>query len=107
MNPYPRTNRFTRAAPAATPAAYNVTNKGSAAIEQGGLGGRVLEFASPAEAFAYAAKAAGENDRIIAFGSFHTVAGVMRALTRRSVRYRSVKEIERETHSSHIGFGYR
>lgn len=55
----------------------------TAAIEQGGLGGRVLEFASPAEAFAYAAKVAGENDRIIAFGSFHTVAGVMRALTRR------------------------
>lgn len=55
----------------------------TAAIEQGRLGGRVLEFASPAEAFAYAAKAAGENDRIVAFGSFHTVAGVMRVLTRR------------------------
>ena len=39
--------------------------------------------ASPEEAFAAAAKLAGENDRIAVFGSFHTVAAVMRALGRR------------------------
>jgi dihydrofolate synthase/folylpolyglutamate synthase len=36
-------------------------------------------FASPAEAFANALSRAGENDRIAAFGSFLTVAGVMEA----------------------------
>jgi dihydrofolate synthase/folylpolyglutamate synthase len=36
-------------------------------------------FASPAEAFANALSRAGENDRIVVFGSFYTVAGVMAA----------------------------
>jgi len=36
-------------------------------------------FASPAEAFANAMSRAGENDRIVVFGSFYTVAGVMAA----------------------------
>jgi dihydrofolate synthase/folylpolyglutamate synthase len=44
------------------------------------LGGRVECFASPEDAFVRAAKLAGENDRIAAFGSFHTVAAVMRAM---------------------------
>ena len=35
-------------------------------------------FASPAEAYDQACILAGENDRIIVFGSFHTVAGVLR-----------------------------
>ena len=37
----------------------------------------VTRFASPAEAFRNALERASENDRIIVFGSFHTVAGVM------------------------------
>lgn len=36
--------------------------------------------ASPAEAFAFARQSAGDNDRIVAFGSFMTVAGVLDAL---------------------------
>jgi dihydrofolate synthase/folylpolyglutamate synthase len=36
-------------------------------------------FANPAEAFANAMSRAGENDRIVVFGSFYTVAGVMAA----------------------------
>jgi len=54
----------------------------AAAVEAGKLGGDVACFASPQEAFASAAKLAGENDRILAFGSFYTVAAVMRALNR-------------------------
>jgi len=37
----------------------------------------VQTFASPADAFANALSRAGENDRIVVFGSFLTVAGVM------------------------------
>jgi dihydrofolate synthase / folylpolyglutamate synthase len=36
-------------------------------------------FATPAEAFNSAMSRAGENDRIVVFGSFYTVAGVMAA----------------------------
>ncbi|MDR2507016.1 MAG: bifunctional tetrahydrofolate synthase/dihydrofolate synthase [Candidatus Accumulibacter sp.] len=39
-------------------------------------------FVSPEEAFARAVRLAGENDRIIVFGSFLTVASVMRAMNR-------------------------
>jgi dihydrofolate synthase/folylpolyglutamate synthase len=41
--------------------------------------GDILPFKSIAEALRYACNAAGENDRIIAFGSFYTVAEVMQA----------------------------
>lgn len=41
-------------------------------------------FASPQDAFTRAAKLAGENDRILGFGSFHTVAAVMRAMKQRA-----------------------
>ncbi|RQS85106.1 bifunctional tetrahydrofolate synthase/dihydrofolate synthase [Burkholderia seminalis] len=37
----------------------------------------VTLYASPAEAFRDALKRASENDRIVVFGSFHTVAGVL------------------------------
>ena len=37
------------------------------------------QFADPAKAFANAMSRAGENDRIVVFGSFYTVAGVMAA----------------------------
>ncbi|NHZ97303.1 bifunctional tetrahydrofolate synthase/dihydrofolate synthase [Massilia sp. CCM 8734] len=39
----------------------------------------VNTFADPAAAFANAMSRAGENDRIVVFGSFYTVAGVMAA----------------------------
>jgi dihydrofolate synthase/folylpolyglutamate synthase len=39
----------------------------------------IRTFATPAEAFDDARKRAGENDRIVVFGSFFTVAGVMQA----------------------------
>ena len=37
------------------------------------------KFSNPEEAYAFAMSKAGENDRIVVFGSFLTVAGVMRA----------------------------
>ncbi len=37
----------------------------------------VTQFNTPADAFQDALKRASENDRILVFGSFHTVAGVM------------------------------
>ena len=49
-------------------------------VTAGKLGGHVECFASPDEAFKRAAKLAGENDRIAVFGSFYTVAAVMRAM---------------------------
>jgi dihydrofolate synthase/folylpolyglutamate synthase len=39
----------------------------------------VREFENPAQAYAAACSGAAENDRIVAFGSFHTVAAVMAA----------------------------
>jgi dihydrofolate synthase/folylpolyglutamate synthase len=39
----------------------------------------ITEFPDPAAAFANAMSRAGENDRIVVFGSFYTVAGVMAA----------------------------
>ncbi len=41
--------------------------------------GEVLRFASVTEAMHHACEVADENDRIVAFGSFYTVAEVMRA----------------------------
>ncbi len=41
--------------------------------------GRVEVFATPADALRHACNAAAENDRIVAFGSFYTVADAMRA----------------------------
>ncbi|MCM8593758.1 bifunctional tetrahydrofolate synthase/dihydrofolate synthase [Accumulibacter sp.] len=52
------------------------------AIEKGALGGRIECLSDPAAAFARAAELADENDRILVFGSFHTVAAVMRSLQR-------------------------
>jgi len=55
----------------------------AAILAEGGQGGGVECFAFPAEAFKRAAKLAGENDRIVSFGSFYTVAAVMRAMKSR------------------------
>lgn len=48
-------------------------------LRQNSVQGRIQTFASVAEALSYAYNAAGENDRIAAFGSFHTVAEAMAA----------------------------
>jgi dihydrofolate synthase/folylpolyglutamate synthase len=48
------------------------------ALRQAGVD-RVREFENPARAYAAACSAAAENDRIIVFGSFHTVADVIAA----------------------------
>lgn len=53
------------------------------AVASGRLGGEVSTHADPAAAFAAARKEAGGNDRILVFGSFYTVAAVMRALKER------------------------
>ncbi len=55
-------------------------------IVRSGAGGEVRRFPSPRQALAAAQEDAGEGDRIIAFGSFYTVAEVMaaRAATPRS-----------------------
>ena len=42
----------------------------------------INQFTSPENAYAYAISKAGENDRILVFGSFLTVAGVMKVLKR-------------------------
>ena len=44
-----------------------------------GVKGQILTFATATEALQHACKEASENDRIAAFGSFYTVAEVMRA----------------------------
>jgi dihydrofolate synthase/folylpolyglutamate synthase len=46
--------------------------------------GKVVRFPAVTEALHHAYNQAGENDRIVAFGSFHTVAEVMRARGLRS-----------------------
>lgn len=65
-----------RAAPASALAAVVAGTAGA------GLGGEVECFDSPAAAYARARKLVGEDDRIVVFGSFLTVAAVMRELQR-------------------------
>jgi dihydrofolate synthase/folylpolyglutamate synthase len=47
------------------------------ALRKSGVKGEMLSFDTITEALSYAYKAAGENDRIVSFGSFYTVAEVM------------------------------
>ena len=49
-------------------------------LEEVRVGGEVDCFPSVREAYAFAVKQAGENDRILIFGSFHTVADAIRAM---------------------------
>ncbi|MSQ73101.1 MAG: bifunctional tetrahydrofolate synthase/dihydrofolate synthase [Betaproteobacteria bacterium] len=51
-------------------------------IEASGAGGTIEEFDSPRRAYLSASARAGENDRIIVFGSFHTVAEIMAVRSR-------------------------
>ena len=53
-------------------------------LEDEEVSGAVQTFATVTDAVRHACNEAGENDRIVAFGSFHTVAEVMRA---RGLRY--------------------
>jgi dihydrofolate synthase/folylpolyglutamate synthase len=53
----------------------------ASALAAAGITG-VPAFDSPAAAFAFAKDKAGDNDRILVFGSFLTVADVMRNLAR-------------------------
>jgi dihydrofolate synthase/folylpolyglutamate synthase len=48
-------------------------------LDATGIEGEVRCFGSPAEAFAAARRSAAEGDRIVAFGSFLTVADVLAA----------------------------
>jgi dihydrofolate synthase/folylpolyglutamate synthase len=50
------------------------------ALASAGAAGDVLCFENPREAYAAARKRANENDRIVVFGSFHTVAEVMQGI---------------------------
>jgi dihydrofolate synthase/folylpolyglutamate synthase len=54
----------------------------SAVLAAAGVAGPLPSFGSAAAAYAYAREQAGEDDRILAFGSFLTVADVLRALGR-------------------------
>ncbi len=53
-------------------------------IAAGKLGGEVICYASPQEAMLAAKGLAAESDRILAFGSFYTVAGALEALRKKS-----------------------
>src|SRR6266850_5842304 len=50
------------------------------ALSRVGVGGDVICCKNPLEAFAAARKRASENDRIVVFGSFHTVADIMQGI---------------------------
>jgi dihydrofolate synthase/folylpolyglutamate synthase len=49
----------------------------SSGVENAGKEGSIQTFLSPSEAYQKALSLAGEGDRIVIFGSFYTVAGVM------------------------------
>ena len=55
----------------------------AAIIADADLGGEVICYASPGEAMQAAKGRAAESDRIVAFGSFHTVAGALAALRKK------------------------
>ncbi len=52
-------------------------------IGQAGLGGEVICYPSPQLAMQAAREQAAESDRIVAFGSFYTVAGALEALRKK------------------------
>jgi dihydrofolate synthase / folylpolyglutamate synthase len=53
-------------------------------VRAGGLGGEVICYDTPIAAMQAARERAGESDRILAFGSFYTVAGALEALGRKA-----------------------
>ncbi len=52
-------------------------------VSASGLGGEIVQYASPAEAMQAARGRASESDRILVFGSFYTVAGALAALRKK------------------------
>ncbi|HEX5393058.1 MAG TPA: bifunctional tetrahydrofolate synthase/dihydrofolate synthase [Rhodocyclaceae bacterium] len=75
--------RVTRWLPCTLPGPRGATAQELAAVlEAAGIPGPHPCFENPAEALSHAQERAGEGDRIAAFGSFLTVADVMRALGR-------------------------
>lgn len=56
----------------------------AAIIADQGLGGELICYSTPQDAMKAAKGAAGESDRILAFGSFYTVAGALQALGRKA-----------------------
>ena len=50
------------------------------ALKSADAGGVVARFGNPRDAYAAARKRSSENDRIVVFGSFHTVADVMQGI---------------------------
>jgi dihydrofolate synthase / folylpolyglutamate synthase len=53
-------------------------------VEAAGLGGEIICYPSPELAMQAAKGAAADSDRILAFGSFYTVAGALAALRKKT-----------------------
>jgi dihydrofolate synthase/folylpolyglutamate synthase len=62
------------------------------ALANAGAAGDVLCFRNPLEAYAAARKRANENDRIVVFGSFHTVADVMQGIEAARTEIRGARQ---------------
>jgi dihydrofolate synthase/folylpolyglutamate synthase len=67
-------------------------DKLASALRAAGTNGEVLCFENPREAYAAARKRAGENDRIVVFGSFHTVAEVVQAIEATRIEAREARQ---------------
>jgi len=64
----------------------------AAALASAGAAGDVLCFSNPVEAYAATRKRANENDRIVVFGSFHTVADVMQGIEAARIEIRGARQ---------------
>jgi len=62
------------------------------ALASAGAAGDVLCFRNPLEAYAAARKRANDNDRIVVFGSFHTVADVMQGIEAARTEVRGARQ---------------
>ncbi len=62
------------------------------ALARAGAAGDVLSFRSPLDAYVAARKRANENDRIVVFGSFHTVADVMHGIEAARTEIRGARQ---------------
>ena len=62
------------------------------ALARVGAAGDVLCFRNPLEAYAAARKRANENDRIVVFGSFHTVADIMQGIEAARTEIRGARQ---------------
>ncbi len=62
------------------------------ALASAGAAGNVLCFRNPLEAYAAARKRANEDDRIVVFGSFYTVADVMQGIAAARTEIRGARQ---------------